>query len=82
MAAVYKVGKKWRADWTEQGRFAHRQRFNTKREADASLTDDKSRSYQRRYLMLRRQKIPSFGDLAESWIAGRVEQSKDARRRL
>ena len=39
MAAVYKVGKKWRADWTDNEGIRHRQRFDTKGEADAALTE-------------------------------------------
>ena len=37
MATIYKVGKKWRADWTDNDGVRHRQRFNTKGEADAHL---------------------------------------------
>lgn len=74
MAAVYKVGKKWRADWTDKEGIRHRKRFNTKGEADAALTEIKSQIKDGTYVAP--AKIPTFGALADSWIAGRIEQSR------
>jgi hypothetical protein len=64
MAAVYKVGKKWRADWTDREGTRHRQRFNTKGEADARLTEIKSQLSAGTYVAP--AKIPTFGALADS----------------
>lgn len=74
MAAVYKVGKKWRADWTDKEGIRHRLRFNTKGEGDAALTEIKSQLKAGTYVAPK--KIPTFGALADSWIAGRIEQSR------
>jgi integrase len=74
MAATYKVGKKWRADWTDKEGTRHRQRFNTKGEADACLTEIKSQLSAGTYVAPKN--IPTFGALADSWIAGRIEQSR------
>jgi hypothetical protein len=74
MAATYKVGQKWRADWTDTEGTRHRQRFNTKGEADAALTEIKSQLSAGIYVAPKN--IPTFGALADSWIAGRIEQSK------
>ena len=63
MAAVYKVGKKWRADWTDNEGIRHRQRFDTKGEADAALTEVKSQLNAGTYVAPKR--IPSFGALAD-----------------
>jgi integrase len=74
MAAVYKVGKKWRADWTDKEGTRHRMRYDTKGEADAALTEVKSQLRDGTYVAPKN--IPSFGALADSWIAGRIEQSR------
>jgi integrase len=74
MAATYKVGKKWRADWTDREGTRHRQRFNTKGEADAALTEIKFQLGAGTYVAPKN--IPCFGALADSWIAGRIEQSR------
>ncbi len=74
MAAVYKVGKKWRADFTDKEGFRHRQRFKTKGEADAYLTEKKSELKDGTYVSPK--DIPTYGALADSWIAGRIEQSR------
>ena len=74
MAAVYKVGKKWRADWTDNDGTRHRMRYDTKGEADASLTEVKSQLRDGTYVAPKN--IPGFGALADSWIAGRIEQSR------
>lgn len=68
MASVYKVGKKWRAD------IRHRKRCDTKGEADAALTEVKTQLSTGTYVAPK--KIPTFGALADSWIAGRIEQSR------
>ena len=72
MAAVYKVGKKWRADWADNEGIRHRQRFNTKTEADGFITTIKGQLKERTYIAP--EKIPTFDELADSWMAGRVEQ--------
>ena len=38
MATVYKVGKKWRADWIDTKGVRHRRRFKAKGDADDFLT--------------------------------------------
>jgi integrase len=74
MAAVYKIGKKWRADWTDLEGTRHRKRFDTKGEADAALTEVKAQLNAGTYVAPK--KIPTFGALADSWITGRIEQSR------
>jgi len=74
MAAVYEVGKKWRADWTDNEGTRHRQRFKTKGEADEYL--DAIRSQLKEGTYVAPKNIPSFSALADSWIAGRIEQSR------
>jgi integrase len=74
MAAVYKVGKKWRADFTDKDGVRHRQRFKTKGEADAYLTEKKSEIKNDTYVAP--EKIPIFAVLADEWIVGRIEQSR------
>jgi len=41
--AVYKVGKKWRADWYDNDGLRHRQRFDTKGAAEEHLDRIKER---------------------------------------
>jgi integrase len=74
MAAVYKVGKKWRADWTDSEGIRHRKRFKTKGDADEHLTEIKSQIKDGTYVAP--QKIVTFGELADAWVAGRIEQSR------
>ena len=74
MAAVYKVGIKWRADWTDHSGIRHRPRFKTKGDADEYLTEIKSEIAQGTYVAPKN--IPTFGVLADAWIAGRIEQSR------
>src|SRR5215470_2512306 len=74
MAAVYKVGKKWRADWTDTKGIRHRMRFKTKGDADDYLTKIKSEIAEGIYVAPK--DIPTFGALADAWIAGRIEQSR------
>jgi hypothetical protein len=74
MAAVYKIGKKWRADWTDNEGIRHRMRFDTKGEADAALTEIRSQLNAGIYVAPK--KIPTFGALADEWIAGRIEESR------
>jgi Phage integrase family len=74
MAAVYKVGKKWRADWTDNEGIRHRQRFKTKGEADEYLTSIKGQLKEGTYVAPK--DVPTLGALADSWIAGRIAQSK------
>jgi integrase len=73
MAAVYKVGKKWRADWTDKEGIRHRERFNTKGDADAALTEIKSQLKDGTYVAP--AKIPTFGQLADDWFADRLKLS-------
>jgi integrase len=72
MAAVYKVGKKWRADTRDLN--GQRLRFKTKGEADEYVTKIKSEFAAGTYVAPKN--IPTFGALADSWIAGRIAQSK------
>jgi integrase len=74
MAAVHKVGKKWRSDWTDLEGIRHRTRFDTKGEADAALTEIRAQLNAGTYVAPKR--IPTFGALADSWITGRIEQSR------
>ncbi len=74
MAAVYKVGKKWRADWTDKEGVRRRLRFKTKAEADEALIEIKSQLAAGTYVPQKR--ILTFDALADSWIAGRIEQSR------
>src|SRR6266496_2928947 len=74
MAAVYKVGKKWRADWTDNEDVRHRMRFATKGEADDYLIPIKEKLRNGTYVAP--QRIWLFGALADSWIANRIEQSR------
>lgn len=75
MAAVYKVGKKWRADFIDKEGIRHRQRFLTKGEAEDFLTEKKSEIKDDVYVAPKN--IPTFRELADEWIAGRIEQSRN-----
>jgi integrase len=72
MAAVYKVGKKWRADTRDLN--GQRLRFRTKAEADEHVTRIKSEIASGTYVLPK--DISTFGALADAWIAGRIEQSR------
>jgi integrase len=74
MAAVYKIGKKWRADWTDNDGIRHRKRFKTKGEADDYLIPIKEKLRNGTYVAP--QRIWLFGPLADSWITNRIEQSR------
>jgi len=74
MASVYKVGKKWRADFTGKDGVRHRSRFNTKAEADTYLVEKQSEIKDGTYVAPK--DIPTIGALADFWIAGRIEQSQ------
>jgi len=74
MAAVYKVGKKWRADWTDKEGVRRRLRYKTKAEADEVLTEIKQQIKEGTYVSPK--KIVTFGELADSWIDGRIELSR------
>ena len=75
MAAVYKVGKKWRADWTDNNNVRHRKRFPTKGAADDHLTDIKQQIKEGIYVAP--SNIPTFGALADEWVDDRIAQSKE-----
>jgi integrase len=74
MAAVYKVGKKWRADWIDPKGVRHRRRFKTKGDADDFLTkigqDLKDGTW------VAPKDIPAFGVLADAWLNSRIEISR------
>jgi integrase len=72
MAAVYKVGKKWRADTRDLG--GPRIRFKTKAEADDYVERAKAKFAAGTYVAPKQ--IWLFGALADSWIANRIEQSR------
>jgi hypothetical protein len=72
MAATYKVGKKWRADTRDLN--GQRLRFKTRGEADDYVTKIKSEVCAGTYVAPK--DIPCFGALADSWITGRIEQSR------
>jgi integrase len=74
MAAVYKVGKKWRADFIDKEGIRHRKRFKTKGQADDYLTEIGSQLKEDTYVAP--GKIPTFGQLADEWITGRIELSR------
>jgi len=73
MATAYKVGKKWRADWTDNEGRRHRKRFKTNGDADEYLTTIKSQIAEGTYVAPKN--VPTFGALADMWIAGSIEQS-------
>jgi integrase len=73
MASSYKVGRKWRADFTDKDGIRHRRRFKTKELADAYLVEKQSEI--REGTFVAPKNIPTIGVLADSWIAGRIEQS-------
>ena len=75
MATVYKVGKKWRADWTDKEGVRHRPKYKTKTEADDVLTEVKAQLKEGTYVAPK--KIPTFGALADSWITGRIQLSRN-----
>ncbi len=60
----YKVGKKWRADWTDNDGVRHRQRFNTKGDADEHL--DRIKAELRNGTYVAPQRVWLFGALADS----------------
>ena len=74
MAAVDKVGKKWRADWIDNEGVRHRQRFETKGAAQEHLDGIKTKLRAGTYVAP--QRVWLFGALADSWIANRIEQSR------
>jgi hypothetical protein len=74
MAAVYKVGKKWRADWIDTKGIRHRRRFKTKGDADDFLT--KIGPELKDGTWVAPKDIPTFGTIADDWLRGRVETSK------
>jgi integrase len=69
---AYKVGKKWRGDARRWG--GQRLRFKTKAEAETYETRIMSESANGTYVAPKN--IPTFSALADSWIAGRIEQSR------
>ena len=74
MAAVYKVGKKWRADWIDPKGVRHRRRFKTKGDADDFLT--KIGPELKEGTRVAPKDIPMFGAVADDWLRGRVEISQ------
>ena len=72
--AVYKVGKKWRADWYDDQGVRQRLRFNTKGEAVEHETQVKAKLAKGTYVSP--QRVWLFGALADSWIQNRIDQSK------
>jgi integrase len=74
MAAVYKVGKKWRADWIDTKGVRHRRRFKTKGDADDFLT--KIGPELKDGTWVAPKDIPTFGAIADAWLHGRIEISR------
>jgi hypothetical protein len=74
MATVYKVGKKWRADWIGTKGVRHRRRFKTKGDADDFLT--KIGPELKDGTWVAPKDIPTFGAIADSWLRGRIEISR------
>jgi integrase len=74
MAAVYKVGKKWRADWIDPKGVRHRRRFKTKGDADDFLT--KIGPELKEGTWVAPKDIPMFGAVADDWLRGRAEISQ------
>ena len=74
MATVYKVGKKWRADFTDKQGVRHRERFRTQAQAEDFLTEKKAEIKDDTYVAPRN--IPTFGALADEWFTGRIELSR------
>ena len=74
--AVYKVGKKWRADWYDNDGARTRKRFKTKGEAEEYLDSIKAKVRNNTYIAP--QKIWLFGSLADSWIENRIAESRTA----
>jgi len=73
MAAVYKVGKKWRADWIDAKGVRHRRRFKTKGDADDFLV--KIGPELKEGTWVSPKDIPMFDAVADDWLRGRVEIS-------
>ena len=76
MASVYKVGKKWRADWIDPKGVRHRRRFKAKGDADDFLT--KIGPELKEGSWVAPKDIPAFGAVADSWLRGRIEISRIA----
>ena len=74
MAAICKVGKKWRADWTDTKGTRHRKRFKTKGDADIFLTQINPKLKDGTWVAAK--DIPAFGILADAWIKSRIEISR------
>jgi integrase len=74
MAAVYKVGKKWRADWIDTKGVRHRRRFKTKGDTDDFLT--KIGPELKDGTWVAPKDIPTFGTIADAWLRGRIEISR------
>ena len=74
MAAVYKVGKKWRADWIDNKGVRHRRRFKTKGDADDFLTGIEPELKAGTWVAPK--DIPTFGVLADRWLKERIEISR------
>ena len=74
MAAVYRVGDKWRADFIDKDGIRHRQRFTTKGDAEDFLIEKKVEIKEGVYVAPKN--IPAFATLADEWIAARIELSR------
>jgi len=74
MAATYKVGKKWRADWIDNDNIRHRKRFPTKGAADDYLTDINQQIKEDTYVAP--SNVPTFWALADEWIEDRIRTSR------
>ena len=72
--AIYKVGKKWRADWYDNDGKRTRKRFKTKGEAEEYLEGIKQKIRNNTYVAP--EKVWLFGALADSWMVNRIEQSR------
>src|SRR4030095_9285609 len=74
MAAIYKVGKKWRADWYDNEGKRERKRFKTKADAEEYLDGIKQKVRDGTYVAPKQ--VWLFGALADSWMTNRIEQSR------
>src|SRR5689334_24493961 len=72
--AIYKVGKKWRADWYDNDGARTRKRFKTKGEAEEYLDSIKAKVRNNTYIAP--QKVWLFGALADSWMTNRIAESR------
>jgi hypothetical protein len=72
MGCTRKTGQgRWRVDFRDQTGARHRATFDTRKEAEAALSD--SRKEINRGTFVAAKEVPRFGQVAEEWFAGKRE---------